>query len=240
MEHDAGPAARPDRELVPGVNVQGWSYLGGSQDLLASSSQLASCQRISDARPAAAHPNQAELTRPVPLPSSGAEGVHHLAVAAEKQDAPEKQIAHRTTELEAISEKAQPQSNSSDQAHSAPQDKATVLSSDGNDVEKDDASALQASITAALTRNWSGFKKGVLKTSASAGTLLPQRRISAPRRVGRGMPYVLKEPFPQAPSVNLTSNICGIEALLAGRRAAWSKSGLMDDTHAQLSPCQVK
>lgn len=243
MEHDAGPAARAARELVPGMTVQGWSYLGDSQEILASSSSFASCRQISHA-----DPNQAEPgahMRPVPVPSSSAEGVDNFGVRAAKahvttgDDAPEKHMASLTTELEAISEKAQPQSSSPDQPHTAHQEEATVLSRAGNDAGKDDATALQASITAALTRNWSGFKKGVLKTSASAGTLLPQRRISAPRKAGRGMPYVLKEPFPQAPSVNLTSNICGIEALLAGRRAAWSKSGLMDETHAQISLCEV-
>jgi len=103
--------------------------------------------------------------------------------------------------------------------------------------EKDQTSqpalvTLQATVTAALKEGLAGGKRNVLmKGSASAGTLLPHRRLAPVRLAGKGMPYVLKEPFPGAPSDLLTSNICGIEALLASRRAAWWKSGLLDEIH---------
>lgn len=238
MEHDL-----PARELVPGMTIsQGWTYLGGSQELLASSSSFASCRQVSDAEP-----NQSEPAAQMKLasaPASSAEGVHHLAAHAEKKtharpdgttkdDAPGKRTANLTSqlevssELEAISQKTQPQRLRPDQP-----DASMHQGRAGTDRENGDLPTLQASITAALTHNWSGPKQGVLKASSSAGTLLPQRRLSVPRRAGRGMPYVLKEPFPLAPSSNLTANICGIQALLAGRRAAWSKSGLVDELRA--------
>eukprot|EP00930_Biecheleria_cincta_P075501 TRINITY_DN62674_c0_g1_i1.p1 TRINITY_DN62674_c0_g1~~TRINITY_DN62674_c0_g1_i1.p1 ORF type:complete len:476 (-),score=83.35 TRINITY_DN62674_c0_g1_i1:191-1618(-) len=232
MEHDL-----PARELVPGITVpQGWSYLAGSQELLASSSSV----QVSDAEP-----SQLELAAQRKLnsvPASSTEGVQHFAVhfekkktharpdATTKDDAPGKRIANLTPQLEvspeldAMFEKAQLQRDVPDQP-----DAGIDQAKAGADGESGDLTALQASITAALTRNWSGPKQGVLKTSSSAGSLLPRRRISAPRRAGKGMPYVLKEPFPEAPSHRLTANICGIEALLAGRRAAWSKCGLVDE-----------
>ncbi|CAE7559390.1 unnamed protein product [Symbiodinium natans] len=58
---------------------------------------------------------------------------------------------------------------------------------------------------------------------------LPCKRYALPKAKGmQDMPYVLKEPYPAAPSDSLCSNIYNINALIASRRRALSKSGIVD------------
>eukprot|EP00435_Cladocopium_sp_Y103_P028897 s662_g7.t1 len=56
---------------------------------------------------------------------------------------------------------------------------------------------------------------------------LPSRRYAVPPK--GGIPFALKEPYPEAPRQGyLCSNISGINALLASRRSALSRSGVLD------------
>jgi len=99
------------------------------------------------------------------------------------------------------------------------------------ETQQDNLTALQATVVNALAISFSGGKKRVLRHSASAGSLPMRRYDRRYSRYAKRLPFVLREPFPDAPSDQLTSNICNIDALLEGRRAAWSKSGLVDETH---------
>mmetsp|Transcript_21431 Transcript_21431/g.50263 ORF Transcript_21431/g.50263 Transcript_21431/m.50263 type:complete len:84 (+) Transcript_21431:176-427(+) len=69
-----------------------------------------------------------------------------------------------------------------------------------------------------------GYTGGPLELVAR----LPSKRSSLPKAGMRDMPYVLKEPYPPIPSDRLHSNICSINALIASRRRALSKSGIAD------------
>eukprot|EP00913_Durusdinium_trenchii_P011874 g11152.t1 len=70
-----------------------------------------------------------------------------------------------------------------------------------------------------------GSRSQVLNSSSAT---LPSRRYAMPRPRS-GIPFALKEPYPEAPrSGYLCSNISGINALLASRRNALSKSGVLD------------
>mmetsp|Transcript_51152 Transcript_51152/g.91911 ORF Transcript_51152/g.91911 Transcript_51152/m.91911 type:complete len:395 (-) Transcript_51152:96-1280(-) len=97
--------------------------------------------------------------------------------------------------------------------------------------EEDNLTALQATMATVLATSFQGGKQRVLRQSASAGSLPRRRYDRRYSRYARKLPFVLREPFPDAPSDQLTSNICNIDGLLAGRRAAWSKTGLVDETH---------
>ncbi|CAE8595560.1 unnamed protein product [Polarella glacialis] len=105
---------------------------------------------------------------------------------------------------------------------------------DSLDKEKPRSELLMVALAAAIGFDLGATPKGhsgaggksktqVLQASASAGSLLPSKRNTAPRMPSRFLPYALGAPFPDAPAT-----MCGISTLLAVRRAAWEKSGLVD------------
>lgn len=104
----------------------------------------------------------------------------------------------------------------------------------GNPCEEDPTSASSSGAENSTVQfaDWTMFVKQLRGYTGGPLELiarLPSKRNSLPKATSmRNMPYVLKEPYPPIPSDRLHSNICSINALIASRRRALSKSGIAD------------
>jgi len=105
-----------------------------------------------------------------------------------------------------------------------------VASHVGNPCEEDPINASNSGATVQFA-DWTMFVKQLRGYTGGPLELvarLPSKCSSLPKAGMRDMPYVLKEPYPPIPSDRLHSNICSINALIASRRRALSKSGIAD------------
>lgn len=96
---------------------------------------------------------------------------------------------------------------------------------DAHDGKADPELSRYCQAFAAAVENFKGERYVQVLNSSTAS--LPSRRYSLPPK--GGIPFALKEPYPEAPRQGfLCSNISGINALLASRRSALSRSGILD------------